>query len=228
MKKIEIFIVDRSYLAREGLKNIIAKNDDFTLIGEVDDSAHLSGEIVKHQPDVLIVDFTGRLIDLEDIGTVLNLLPHTKALAITAEQPKSKIMEAIDAGITSYVLKDCSREEIIDAIYNTARGKKFFCTRVMDKLVSDTPDALQTDVPSEASCDPVNITHREIDIIKLIARGNTNKQIAAKLFLSTHTVNTHRKNIMSKLGVNNTAGIVMYAVKENMISPGKFRFSISN
>ena len=216
MRKIEIFIADSSYLAREGLKTIIAKNDDFTLVREVEDSAHLSGEIVKYQPDVFIVDFTSRLINLEDIGTILNFLPHTKVLAITSEQPKVNILKALDAGIISYVLKDCSKEEITDAIYATARGKKFFCTRVLDKLVSES-DISEIDIPSEASCDPVKVTSREIEIIKLIAQGNTNKQIADQLFLSTHTVNTHRKNIMSKLGVNNTAGIVMYAVKENII-----------
>ena len=228
MRKIEIFIADSSYLAREGLKTIIAKNDDFTLVREVEDSTHLSGEIVKYQPDVFIVDFTSRLINLEDIGTILNFLPHTKVLAITSEQPKVNILKALDAGIISYVLKDCSKEEITDAIYATARGKKFFCTRVVDKLVSDSPGILEIDVPSEASCDPVKVTSREIEIIKLIAQGNTNKQIADQLFLSTHTVNTHRKNIMSKLGVNNTAGIVMYAVKENFISPDKFPFPIPN
>jgi len=232
MRKIEIVIVDNSYLAREGLKNIISENDDFTLIKEVEDTAKLSGEIVKYQPDVLIIDFTGRSIDLEDIGTILNFLPHTKVLAITPELPKVNILRALNAGVISYLLKDCSKQEITDAIYATSRGEKFFCIRVLDKLVSDSPcgipnrstdilqgepDIIEVDVPSQASCDPVKITNREIEIIKLITQGNTNKQIADQLFLSTHTVNTHRKNIMSKLGVNNTAGIVMYAVKENMI-----------
>ena len=78
------------------------------------------------------------------------------------------------------------------------------------------------------SCDAVTISKREQEIIVLISEGLTNGQIAEKLFLSNHTVNTHRKNILGKLGVKNTAGIVMYAVKANLISPNKFLFSASN
>ena len=77
----------------------------------------------------------------------------------------------------------------------------------------------------EFNCEPVTVSPRELEVIRLIAEGYTNVQIAEKLFLSTHTVNTHRKNIMQKLGVNNTAAIVMYAVKTQLVSPNKFLFS---
>ena len=80
----------------------------------------------------------------------------------------------------------------------------------------------------ELSCEPVVISDRELEVIKLIAEGYTNVEIAEKLFLSPHTVNTHRKNIMQKLGVNNTAAIVMYAVKSQLVSPNKFLFSPVN
>ena len=78
------------------------------------------------------------------------------------------------------------------------------------------------------SCEPISLSTRELEVITLIAEGSTNTQIASKLFLSNHTVNTHRKNIMRKLGVNNTAGIVMYAVKSQLVSPNKFLFASSN
>jgi DNA-binding CsgD family transcriptional regulator len=77
----------------------------------------------------------------------------------------------------------------------------------------------------EFNCEAVNISERELEIIKLIAEGYTNVEIAEKLFLSPHTVNTHRKNILQKLGINNTAAIVMYAVKTNLVSPNKFLFA---
>jgi DNA-binding CsgD family transcriptional regulator len=80
----------------------------------------------------------------------------------------------------------------------------------------------------EFNCEPVSISDRELEIIKLIAEGYTNNEIAEKLFLSHHTVNTHRKNILQKLGVNNTASIVMYAVKTQLVSPNKFLFSPVN
>ena len=230
---IEIFIADSSYLICEGLKNIVAENKDFTIVGEARCGEELSKKIIQSQPDVLIVDYANPLFTLDNIGTVLNFLPNTNILAITSEQPKDNILKALDAGIISYLLVGCDKDEITDAIYATAKGEKFFCGKVLDVLVNknfNKQDELSAPLFKyvEVSCDPEKITNREIDIIKLIAQGNTNKQIADQLFLSTHTVNTHRKNIMSKLGVNNTAGIVMYAVKENIVSPDKFLFSIPN
>ena len=82
--------------------------------------------------------------------------------------------------------------------------------------------------PEPPSCDPIKISSRELEIIEYIAQGFTTKEIAAQLFLSVHTVMTHRKNIMNKLGVKNTAGIVIYAVKENLISPNKYLFNSFN
>ena len=101
-----------------------------------------------------------------------------------------------------------------------------FCGQILERIREEkiNIDDIEFD---ELSCDPIAISEREVEIIALIAEGYTNGQIAAKLFISNHTVNTHRKNIMKKLGVNNTAGIVMYAAKTNLVNPNKFLFSAS-
>jgi DNA-binding NarL/FixJ family response regulator len=133
---------------------------------------------------------------------------------------------AIKAGVKSYLLKTCDKLEIYEALYATAKGEKFYCSKVLDVIINE-PD-LGSDKSLSANCDGVSISERESEIIVLIAEGFSNKEIADKLFLSPHTVNTHRKNIMAKIGVNNTAGIVIYAVKEQLISPNKFLFSAVN
>ena len=120
--------------------------------------------------------------------------------------------------------KDCDIAEIIDSVYETAKGNKFFCGTILETIKNESIDINKAEFKSLA-CAPVAITERELEIITLIAEGYTNQEIAEKLFLSTHTINTHRKNIMSKLGVANTAGIVMYAVKCNLVSPNKYLFA---
>jgi DNA-binding NarL/FixJ family response regulator len=115
-------------------------------------------------------------------------------------------------------------EKIIDSVKATAKGNKFFCGQILETIQSASIDIDDLDFDS-FTCEPVVISERENEIIKLIAEGQTNTQIAELLFLSNHTINTHRKNILSKLGVKNTAGIVMYAVKTNLVSPNKFLFA---
>ena len=109
----------------------------------------------------------------------------------------------------------------------TAKGEKFFCGTILETIQDANLDVDDIDTGS-FSCEAVVISKRECEIITLIAEGFTNAQIADKLFLSAHTINTHRKNIMAKLGVKNTAGIVMYAVKTNLTTPNKFLFTADN
>jgi len=119
------------------------------------------------------------------------------------------------------LMNDCDKDEIIDSVKSCAKGDKFFCGQVLDKLNWSEGQE------SSHGCDPINISERELEVLQLIAEGLTTKQIADKLHLSFHTVMTHRKNMMAKLGLNNTAGLIVYAVKENLISPNKFLFSTS-
>jgi DNA-binding NarL/FixJ family response regulator len=115
----------------------------------------------------------------------------------------------------------------VDSIRETFGGGRFFCGQILDSIRKESIDIEDLNI-AEMSCEPVNISEREMEVIKLIAQGNTNQEIADKLFLSHHTVNTHRKNIMAKLGVKNTAAIVMYAVKTELVSPNHFLFSAVN
>ena len=129
--------------------------------------------------------------------------------------------------MTSYVKKDCSLSEIVDAVKETNQGNKFFCGQILQTIQSEGLD-VDAIADFEFSCEPISLSEREIEVITLIAEGYTNVEISDKLFLSKHTVNTHRKNIMAKLGVKNTAGIVMFAIKQNYTTPNKFLFAAEN
>jgi DNA-binding NarL/FixJ family response regulator len=217
-----ILIADSNYLSRKGMALLVNEYPGFELAAEAEASTELSEKLSSCKPHLLILDYSSGSFVIDDIKKALEKHPSLKILVITPHQPKAMMVKALDAGAISYLLKDCDREEIIEAIQSTAKGKKFFCGKIFHIL---TEDPAETMPMANVSCEGVNVTDREAEIIRLVAEGYSNKQIAEMLFLSTHTVTTHRKNIMNKLGINNTAGLVLYAVRENIITPNKFLFS---
>ena len=147
-----------------------------------------------------------------------------KIIAVTQLQDPEMMVEALKSGVDSYVKKDCDLTEIKDAITETFAGNQFFCGEILKTINIAKIDINDLNIDL-LTCNSVILTSREKEIIELISEGLTNFDISEKLFISKHTVNTHRKNIMHKIGVKNTAGIVIYAVKSNIISPNKFLFA---
>lgn len=218
---VEVFIANESYLLREGIKVLIKNAKGLKVIGEASNIADLEKKMHKLQPQVLLIDYASDAFSTDDIGHLKNILPETKYLAITTLQPKKKMDMAIKSGVHGHLLNVCSAEEITEAIFATAKGEKFFCGIIMEQVTTDEIDAVTRE---NENVDSVKITSREREIVRLIAEGFINKEIGDRLFISTHTVMTHRKNIMSKLGINNTAGLVIYAVQEKLISADQFVF----
>ncbi len=204
MRPISILIADNSYLIRQGIRTLVNEVKDFTLVGEADTAFALSEKLLLCQPEVLIIDYASSGFCIDDIAIIRQQNPGVNILAITGQNTNTGFSRAIQSGVTSHLLKDCGKEEIIEAIRETAQGKQFMCGKIVDR--------------DQASCEGIKVTIRETEIIRLIAESFSNKQIAEKLFLSVHTVTTHRKNIMNKLGVNNTAGLMMFALRENIIA----------
>ncbi|MBL7985812.1 MAG: response regulator transcription factor [Flavobacteriales bacterium] len=145
-------------------------------------------------------------------------------VAITPDPSRMALVSALRGGVTSYIKKDCDVQEIIDSVLQTADGKKFFCGQIIEAIERAGAD-LKRVVDEPLSCAPLVITDRESQIIALIAEGCSYTRIADRLNLSAHTVTTHRKKIMQKLGVNSTAALVLYAVKNGLVSPNRFLFN---
>ena len=216
--KVGVFVQD--YLIQAGL-SVLANHLDSIESYQRFKSVEALEEHIHHL-DLIIVD----VVYLEEhdmkIAQLKSWNEKVKVLAITQEQTKTFYSYALAKGVDSYILNCCDAKEITDAINTTAGGERFFCSKVLREVMIDNKIDLQS------TCQGLNISERESEIIQLIARGHTNKQIADQLFLSSHTITTHRKNIMAKLGVNNTAGIVMFAVKEKLVHPNKYLFSSDN
>lgn len=221
---VKLIIADSNELIREGLKAVLARHSDIELVSECTSNLELKNAVVKHQTDVVLIDYSSENFSVDVVPEILQIYPQVRFVALTFMPTGLAIINAIKSGVLSYVKKDCETAEIVDSIYATAQGNKFFCGSILEKIKSEAIDINKAEFKNLA-CAPVAISERELEIISLIAEGYTNVEIAEKLFLSAHTVNTHRKNIMSKLGVTNTAGIVMYAVKAKLVSPNKYLFS---
>ena len=218
-----VAIADSSALFRLGVRNMVRQIEGIDVVGEASNGSDLAGLVKSFSPDVVVVDFLSEGFDIDAVRAVKATRPATRILAITAQQSGHTLVNALKAGVDSYIKKDCDLGEVEDAIRETSNGGTFFCGQILDRIRRESIDVNELE-SLPFSCDPIHLSGRETEVLELIAEGMTNGQVADKLFLSAHTVTTHRKNIMSKLGVNNTAAIVMYAVKTGLVSPNKFLF----
>lgn len=222
---IKLLIADNSVLVRTGMKTLLADVDDFIFVGEAGNITELKEKNKLFKPDVLIVDCYSLLVSNADLKLLKKANKNLQVLAITQVLSKKEIASYLNGEVLSYLLKECDREEIIEAIHATQQRNQFLCGKIAHILTAPEEITITPAYVKGVSCEGIQVTEREADVIRYIAEGLSNKQIADKLCLSTHTVNTHRKNIMAKLGVNNTAGIVMYAVKNNLLEQNSFLFA---
>jgi DNA-binding NarL/FixJ family response regulator len=223
---ISIAIADSSPVFRFGLRNILAAKTGYHVIHEIESGQALEQWLKTQSPDMIVIDCLASGFSIDTVAACSRIRPKTKLLAITSSHSGQSIVNALRAGITSYVKKDCSMDEVIEAIDETSKGGTFFCGQILGAIKAENIDISDLEL-AEATCDPILLSQREIEVLTHISEGKTNVQIAEKLFLSSHTVNTHRKNIMQKLGVKNTASMVMYAVKSGFVNPNRFLFTNS-
>lgn len=207
---IDILIANNNLILGEGLKAILQSKLGNRILGIVDGKENFISSSKKYFPDIVVIDYSNQSFGVNFIAEIKKIYKSSKILAITDVLPKQTIYKALKLGVDSYLLNDCQKPEILDAIEDTYNGKQFYCGHVIDILAEKASDT--------SDCSGISLSKRELEVIRLISDGLTNKKIADTLFLSTHTVNTHRKNIMTKLGLKNTAGIVIYAFKENIIN----------
>jgi DNA-binding NarL/FixJ family response regulator len=215
---IKVLIADKNFLSRVGLELLVGELKGFDLAPSVcGEKEALINQLQISKPNLLIADFISLGISINELKSICKKYTKTKFLIITEWLSKKESVEVLESGITSFLLKECDKIEILEAINSTIKGEKFICGKIVRFLSASSEIKSSNSFIKSLSCDGFQVTNREIDIIQGIAEGLPNKLIAVKLNLSTHTVNTHRKNIMAKLGVKNTAGIVMFAVKNKLL-----------
>lgn len=210
---IKIVLADAQYLVRIGLRSLLSATKDFKIVGEAVNTEELLKLSEEMHPDVVIFDYnSSNNFVQEDMIQVRKVSPSTRFLVISADESKSTIYKAIELGAVSFLTKECDKDEIIGAVYATAKNEKFLCHKVIDIIIEKHMHV------DEDNCKAFNLSLRETEIIKLTAKGWTAKTIAGHLFLSTHTVYTHKKNIMKKLKINSSSEMIVYAIQNGLIT----------
>lgn len=221
-EKTKVVVADDHQLFIEGLKALLKDTDEIQLVGEAENGKMLLDLLETKLADVVLMDIKMPVMDgIEATKKVKELYPHIKVLALTMHDDPIYISEILKVGASGYLLKNTGKEELISAIKKVQAGEKFLSHDVSAKLIEQMFSADQPSMSGGSTMGgngrKPDITKRELEIIKLIAQEMTNTEIAAKLNNSPMTIITHRKNLLRKLGVKNTAGLIRYAVQNGLL-----------
>ncbi|MEQ8338821.1 MAG: response regulator transcription factor [Cyclobacteriaceae bacterium] len=210
MEPISVLISDFQYLTREGLIRMIEADPGLSLLGTVDDAKQLIEETHERHPNVLIMDYQSKdPSHLELMKKVIDT-EASRLLIITNENKREHIQSLLDLGIKGIVTKSCSKDEILNAIKSVSKDSRFYCNRVLDTLMDQEEE-------KEINCDPTVLSQREYEVLKLITKGYKTTEIADELYVSVHTINSHRKNILKKLNLKSPTELIVYAMETGLV-----------
>lgn len=213
MTDIRIFLADAAFLVREGIKSVVSGYSHLKVVGEATRSSDLAERLGPLKPDLVVLDYNAPgAFSLDDVRQIQVFSPESKLLVISSDLKKEQVLYVLECGVKGFLLKECDQTEIISAIHALAKNEKFFCGKVVDIILER-----QSRGGEKEACQPALLTERESEIVALMGEGLTTQQIADQLYLSTHTVYTHRKNIMRKLGVTSAAEVILYAVNSSLV-----------
>ena len=178
---ISVLIADKNYLSRLGLFTLLSESANFEVeYTDEDNFDHLVASIKKNKPKILVLDFQSLQFSIKQISTILKTFKKLQILAITDFLPRAEMQAVLNAGVRSYLLKECDKDEIIEALHSTYNGESFLCGQVAHYLTQSETENLR---PIEkVSCVGIGITDRELDVVRLIAEGLSNKLIAVTRF----------------------------------------------
>ncbi len=217
MNKIKIIIADDHQLVIDGIKSLLSDVEEMDIVGEALNGNELLDLLKNQSSDIVILDINMPGMDgLKAMQNINSLYVDTKILVLTTYDDTRLIREILKLGAKGYVLKSTGKEELLKAIKALASGGTFFSKEVSEKILKAMMKDNSVEVPQQSLL-PISLTKREKEILKFIAMEYTGKEIAAELHISINTVETHRRNLLRKLKAKNTAGLVRYAMKHDII-----------
>jgi DNA-binding NarL/FixJ family response regulator len=218
MEKIKIVIVDDHEIVRDGLVALLEVNNKFNIIGEAQDATDLFNLLTKKDPDIILLDINLPGLSGIEIARILTTdYPDIKIIMLSADFNQELIFNAIEAGVKGYLPKKTAVRELIDAIETVFSGEEYFNQLITNTMFKSYLASLkETKIPSLTADEP-ELSEREKEIVKWFAEGYSYKEIAAKLFISVRTVESHKNNIMEKMGFHSKVDMVKYAIKNKLI-----------
>jgi len=209
---IKCLIVDDHTLFREGLRRVLESEADIQVIGEARDVAEAIDQAVMLRPDVVLMDIgMPGLSSFEASRRITRELPGRRVIFLTMYEDEEYLLQCLDAGASGYILKDAPAPRLIGAVRDVNAGRKYLSPQVLGKLVDDFRSR------STGLARGSTLTPREREVIKMLAEGNSVRQIAGILGLSVKTVEAHKFNLMRKLNIHNKAQLVTYAIQKKIV-----------
>jgi len=209
---IRVLVVDDHAVVRAGLRRVLDAEPDIETVGEAPTAERAVFEAMENRPDVVLMDVVmpGKS-GIEGMPAVLQAVPETKVLILSMQDDPRYVHEAFDAGASGYVLKEAADSEVVSAVRAVAAGERYVHPALGARLV-----AAEAAERKRAEVDP--LSDREREVLRLLALGHTNQEIAKLLYISVRTAETHRAHIMQKLGLSSRAELVRYALSEGLLT----------
>jgi two-component system response regulator NreC len=209
---IRVLVVDDHAVVRGGLRRVLDAEPDIETVAEAPSAERALFEALEHRPDVVLMDVVmPEKSGIEGTPAVLQAVPETKVLILSMQDDPRYVREAFDAGASGYVLKEAADTEVVAAVRAVAAGERYVHPALGARLV-----AAEAAARKRAEVDP--LSDRERGVLRLLALGHTNQEIAKLLYISVRTAETHRAHIMQKLGLSSRAELVRYALSEGLLT----------
>ena len=214
MEKISVFIVDDHAVVREGIRTLLEVQDDIEVVGEATNGLEAVEQATKLLPDVVLMDLVLPGLDgIEATRRIRAVCPSTQVIVLTSFSEDEKVFPAIKAGALSYLLKSVSPQDLVKAIHAAHNGEPQLHPEIAKKLIDELSNGPKQRLPQD-------LTEREMEVLTLIARGQSNREIAGELVISEKTVKTHVSNLLSKLHLADRTQAAIYALTEGLVSKG--------
>ena len=214
--KSRIVLAEDHTILREGLRALLSSHPDLEVVGEAQDGRQAIRCVEETSPDLVLVDLSMPSMDgIDAIREIRKRSPETKIMALTVHKAEEYVLTALQAGADGYALKDATHAELVAAIRSVLAGKRYLSPGVSDKVIEGYLAGKKTRV-AKSSWD--TITPREREVLKLIAEGHRNREIAEILCISLKTVEKHRSNLMEKLDLHNVSDLTAYAIERGIVT----------
>lgn len=215
-KKIRIYLADDHKVLIDGMQAVLNTNTNFEIAGYSLNGTNVIEQATKNKADILVMDINMPEKDGIEVLKDLSAAEFPfKVIILSSYDDLKLIKEVMKLGARGYLTKQCAGENIIEAILAVENGEEYFCKTVRDKIFNSFT---RNNIKHNIETSSISLTERELEIIKLISLEYSGKEISAELSISTNTVETHRKNLVKKLNVKNTIGLVKFALKNNLIN----------